>query len=87
MGADQRPEVFLAVLKALERRLTVRAGTPLQVIEHPPSVFADLHTRIDKARVALGQAFALGGQGRHQGDLLPGFDLKLDQLSEAEILL
>jgi hypothetical protein len=37
--------------------------------------------------MALGQAFALEGQGRHQGELLPGFDLKLDQLSEAPILL
>src|SRR5450830_219232 len=87
VGANQRPEIFLAVLKTFKRRLTVLAGAPLQVIEHPPPVFTDLHTRIDKAAVALGQALALGRQGRYQGELLPGLDLKLDQLSEAAILL
>lgn len=87
MGANQRPEIFLAMLKAFEGRLAVLARAPLQVIEHPAPVVADLHTRIDKAAMALGQALALGGQGRHQRPLLPGLDLKFDQLSEAAILL
>jgi len=59
----------------------------LQVIEYPPSVIADLHTRIEKAAVPLGQALALDGQCRDQGELLLGLDLKLDQLSETAILL
>ena len=40
VGADQRPEIFLAMFKAFKRRLTVLTGAPLQVIEHPPPTAA-----------------------------------------------
>ena len=87
VGADQRPEIFLAVFKTLERRLAIFTRAPLQVIEHPPPVITDLHARIDEATMALGQAFTLGALCSHQGELLLGLDLKLDQLSEAAIFL
>lgn len=72
VSADQRPEIFLAVLKAFKRRLTVLTGAPLQVIEHPPPVLADLHTRIDKAAVALGQALALMDKAATRADCCRG---------------
>eukprot|EP00659_Diplonema_papillatum_P008902 gene8903-13803_t len=60
VGADQRPEIFLTVLKTLEGRFPLLAGAPLQVAEHPAPIIADLHAGIDEAAMALGQALALG---------------------------
>ena len=87
VGADQRPEIFAAQLKTFEGRLTLFPRLPLQVIEHPASVIADLYAGTQEAAMAHGQTLALGGQGGHQGGLLTGFDVKFDQLSEAATLL
>ena len=80
VSTDQRPEIFAALLKTFEGGLTLLARLPLQIIEHPAPVIADLYAGTQEAVMAHGQTLALGGQGGHQGGLLTGFDVKFDQL-------